>query len=349
MVNPAPATTLELRQQVHWRFNPLLQEWILVSPHRTQRPWQGQTEKVEEEHVPEYDPQCYMCPGNPRARGDSNPRYRGTFVFDNDFPALTPATALLDRNLEDLMVARTESGICRVVCFSPRHDLTLATMSIDAVRNVVDEWVDQCHELGESAPIGYVQVFENRGAMMGASNPHPHCQIWASASLPEIPAREQKAQREHWDRLHSCLLCSYLLLEQKQGERLVMSNSHFVALVPFWAVWPFETLVLPVRHGAALEMLREEERDGLAEILQRLVKCYDRLFGVRFPYSMGFHQKPADDQEHAEWHLHAHFFPPLLRSATVRKFMVGYEMLCMPQRDIPPEEAAERLRKAASS
>ncbi len=342
-------TSIELREHPHWRFNPLSREWLLVSPHRTQRPWQGQTEGVETEPIPQYDPRCYMCPGNVRASGVSNPRYAATFVFDNDFPALLPGTASAEQNLENLIVARTESGICRVLCFSPRHDLTLATMSAAAVRSVVDHWADQYRELGAGTSIGYVQIFENRGAIMGASNPHPHCQIWASASLPDGPAREQEAQREHLERHHSCLLCSYLVLEQKQQERLVMRNAHFVALVPFWAVWPFETTLLPMRHIAALEALTSDERDGLADILHRLAKCYDDLFGVRFPYSMGFHQKPADDREHPEWHLHAHFFPPLLRSATVRKFMVGYEMFCMPQRDILPEEAAERLRRAGNS
>jgi UDPglucose--hexose-1-phosphate uridylyltransferase len=342
-------TSIDLRAHAHWRFDPLTREWLLVSPHRTQRPWQGQTEKAARGQIPEYDPQCYMCPGNLRASGVPNPRYAGTFVFDNDFPALLPGTPSAEENVENLLIARTESGICRVLCFSPRHNLTLATMPVAAVRSVVDDWADQSRELGARTSIGYVQIFENRGAMMGASNPHPHSQIWASASLPGVPAREQETQHEHLARHHSCLLCSYLILEQKQQERLVLRNAHFVAIVPFWATWPFEMMLLPLSHAAGLEALTSEQRDGLADILHRVARCYDQLFGVPFPYSMGFHQKPADRQEHPEWHLHAHFFPPLLRSATVRKFMVGYEMFCMPQRDILPEEAAARLRKAGNS
>lgn len=338
----------ELREHAHWRYNSLSREWILVSPYRTQRPWQGQTEPAATQPVPDYSPDCYMCPGNLRVNGARNPCYDGTFVFDNDFPALLPDTPAAEQNLENLIIARAESGICRVVCFSPRHDLRLATMPATAVRSVVDAWAEQYRELGARPSVNYVQIFENSGAMMGASNPHPHCQIWASAHLPEAPAREQDAQRDHWERHQTCLLCSYRALEEKQRERLVLRSVHFTALVPFWAVWPFETMVIPARHLAAMDELADRERDGLAEILQQIAKCYDRLFGVPFPYSMGFHQRPTDGQAHGEWHLHAHFFPPLLRSATVRKFMVGYEMLCMPQRDILPEDAAERLRAAAA-
>jgi len=342
-------TPLNLNEHPHRRFNPLSREWILVSPHRTQRPWQGQVEKAAEESQPVYDPTCYMCPGNQRAVGLRNPVYETTFVFENDFSALLPDTSpgnLLDR---DLLVARSESGICRVLCFSPRHDLTLARMTQPEIRRVVDLWAAQFHELGEIPFINHVQIFENRGAAMGASNPHPHCQIWANASIPNLPAREQSAQADYHSSHHSCLLCDYLALERERGERIIFENQHFSALVPFWAVWPFETMVLPRRHVATMPELSADEGDGLADVLKRLTTRYNNLFNVSFPYSMGFHQRPTDGLPHPEWHLHAHFFPPLLRSATVRKFMVGYEMLGSPQRDITPEAAAARLREMSDS
>jgi UDPglucose--hexose-1-phosphate uridylyltransferase len=243
-------------------------------------------------------------------------------------------------------VARTERGICRVICFSPRHDLTLPEMELEDIRGVVDVWAAQCEELGALPQIRHVQIFENKGAMMGASNPHPHGQVWANESLPNEPAKELAAQTAYWQERGDCLLCDYLALEERLGERLVCRNEHFTALVPFWAFWPFETMLLSRRHVASLLDLTDAERDGLAEILQRLLTRYDNLFEVSFPYSMGFHQQPTDGRVHPGWHLHAHAYPPLLRSATVRKFMVGYEMLAEPQRDIPAEAAAARLRAA---
>jgi UDPglucose--hexose-1-phosphate uridylyltransferase len=335
----------ELKEYPHRRFNPLTRQWVLVSPHRNQRPWLGQVEKVAGEGRPAYDPACYMCPGNTRAAGARNPDYKTTFVFDNDYPALLADTPEGHLNANGLLVARSESGICRVVCFSPRHDLTIARMSLEELRPVMDLWAEQSRELGSRQFVNYVQVFENRGAMMGASNPHPHCQIWASASLPDEPAKEQLAQQEYQTTRNSCLLCDYLTLERERGERIVFENQSFTVLAPFWAIWPFETLVVAREHFGSLIELTDDQRDALADALKRLSTRYDHLFQISFPYSMGFHQHPSDGQFHPEWHLHAHFYPPLLRSATVRKFMVGYEMLGTPQRDITAENAAARLRE----
>jgi len=330
-------------QDPHRRYNPLLREWVLVSPHRTQRPWQGQVEDADAVSQPGYDPECYLCPGNARAGGVRNPAYTSTFVFDNDFAALKPDTKP-DRFEQGMLVAETEPGICRVLCFSPRHNLTIANMEPADLRQVVDAWVEQFRELGARPGIGYVQIFENRGAMMGASNPHPHCQIWSSGTLPNEVATEQAAQRAWREQHGTCLLCEYAKIEQAAGLRVVEENEDFLAVVPFWAVWPFETMVISKRHMASIDALSGPERDGLADILRRVTSRYNRLFHVSFPYSMGFHQKPTDGEAHEEWHLHVHFYPPLLRSATVRKFLVGYEMLATPQRDITAESAAQRLR-----
>lgn len=333
----------------HRRYNPLTREWVLVSPHRTKRPWQGQVEAVVPEQRPHYDPECYLCPGNQRAGGVSNPDYDSTFVFTNDFAALLPDTP--EGSWEHgqtqsppLLRAMSQRGTCRVVCFSPRHDLTLSQMAIPDLTRVVDIWAEQYEEIGAQPTIGYVQIFENRGAMMGASNPHPHGQIWATEHITQIPALEQVSQLDYAATTGRSLLKDYIDLELELGERLVYTNEHFVALVPFWAVWPFETLVVSRRHVTALPELSHEERQALADVLKQVTIRYDKLFQVSFPYSMGFHQRPTDGQEHLEWHLHAHFYPPLLRSATVRKFMVGFEMLGEAQRDITPEQAAARLR-----
>jgi UDPglucose--hexose-1-phosphate uridylyltransferase len=335
----------------HRRLNALTGEWLLVSPHRTQRPWQGQVEATPADQRPPYDSTCYLCPGNQRAGGLQTPKYLSTYVFDNDFAALLPNTAartvahaINNQAGPALLRAESERGICRVVCFSPRHDLTLAGMDLASLRQVVDTWADQYAELGAIPWVRYVQIFENRGAMMGASNPHPHGQIWATSYLPQHAAREQNTQRDYYAANGRTLLTDYLALELAEGARIVCDNEHFVALVPFWAVWPFETLLISRRPIGALPDLLADERAGLAGILKRLTTRYDNLFEVSFPYSMGFHQRPTDGEAHPEWHLHAHFYPPLLRSATVRKFMVGYELLAEPQRDITPEAAAERLR-----
>jgi UDPglucose--hexose-1-phosphate uridylyltransferase len=335
---------LDLQVTPHRRYNPLTREWVLVSPHRTQRPWQGQVEEKSDQAAVEYDPKCYLCPGNVRAGGVNNPPYTSTFVFDNDFAALRPETTSGRDEEKELLRAEAEAGICRVICFSPRHDLTISTMTLADLGKVVDVWVEQYRELGSLPFINAVQIFENRGAMMGASNPHPHGQIWANASLPNEAAKELNSLSQYRVRHHSCLLCDYLSLEIRNGERLVCQNEDFVALVPFWAVWPFEALVTGRRHTTGLDQLSESERAGLADILKQLTTRYDKLFATAFPYTMGFHQRPTDGEEHSEYHLHAHFYPPLLRSATVRKFMVGYEMLATPQRDITAEQAAARLR-----
>lgn len=335
---------LNLNEDAHRRYNPLRREWVLVSPHRTQRPWQGQVEKAALPVAVHYDPTCYLCPGNPRAGGARNPQYEHTFVFENDYAALRPDTPEGSFEQGNLIVAKSEKGICRVVCFSPDHSLTVARMSRAELRLVVDTWIEQYRDLAAMPFIQSVIIFENRGQMMGASNPHPHCQIWANFSLPNEMTAELASQTEYRAQRNSCLLCDYLRLETQARERIVCENDSFAALVPFWAVWPFETLIVSKAHVASFDDLDDTARDGLADILKRITTRYDNLFEVSFPYTMGFHQRPTDGEAHREWHLHAHFYPPLLRSATVKKFMVGYEMLGTPQRDITAESAAERLR-----
>ena len=337
-----------LQSTAHRRFNPLTRAWVLVSPHRTERPWQGQTEPALVEPTPAYDPNCYLCPGNVRAGGQRNPAYTDTFVFNNDFAALQPETSSAQLDLEEkgIVVAQSESGICRVVCFSSRHDLTLAQMPVTEIRSLIDVWVEEFQNLGRQPSINYVQIFENRGLMMGCSNPHPHGQIWATSTVPNEPRKEQESFAAYQAQHGACLLCDYVKLEKASGERLVCANDYFMALVPFWAIWPYEILVVSKSHVGSMTALTEEARSALADILKCVTSRYDNLFQTSCPYSMGFHQQPTDDEEHNEWHFHAHFYPPLLRSASVRKFMVGFEMLGSPQRDITPEYAAERLRQA---
>jgi UDPglucose--hexose-1-phosphate uridylyltransferase len=332
-----------LQNTPHRRFNPLTREWILVSPHRTQRPWQGKVERVAPETNLQFDPSCYLCPGNERAGGARNLKYTSTFVFDNDYAALLPDIPQVSANADDLLVARSEAGICRVACFSPRHDLTIPLMTAGEIRQVVDVWSQQFQDLEKLSWIRHIQIFENRGALMGASNPHPHCQIWATASLPNVPVRELSAFEEYATTKKACLLCDYLRLELENKQRIVCQNDGFAAVVPYWAEWPFEILLLSKRHIAAMHELSPDERDFLSDILKQVAIRYDNLFQTAFPYSMGFHQRPSDGGAHPEWHFHAHYYPPLLRSATVRKFMVGFEMLATPQRDITPESAANLM------
>jgi UDPglucose--hexose-1-phosphate uridylyltransferase len=337
--------TLNPQEHPHRRLNPLTGEWIFVSPHRARRPWQGKVEAAPPVNRPSYDPGCYLCPGNARAGTEKNPAYQSTFVFDNDFSALLPDTPAVLSDNAGLLVAQGEPGRCRVVCFSPRHDLTLAELTAEEIRAVVDVWAEEYRALGALPFVKYVQIFENKGELMGCSNPHPHCQIWAEQTVPGEPSKEMK-QLKAYRRTHGrCLLCDYLKLERKRGERIVLENEGFTVIVPFWAVWPFETLVISRRHFGSLSDIREQERDMLADVIRRITARYDNMFNVSFPYSSGFHQSPTDGRAHPEWHFHMHFLPPLLRSATVKKFMVGYEMLGNPQRDITPERSAERLRE----
>ncbi|HSJ45885.1 MAG TPA: UDP-glucose--hexose-1-phosphate uridylyltransferase [Euzebyales bacterium] len=326
----------------HRRYDPLTDAWVLVSPDRTTRPWRGATDGGPPERRPAYDSYCYLCPGNERAGGRRNPGYDGTFVFDNDFPSLRPDTSDDVWSASPLLHAEGQPGVCRVLCFHPRHDLTLARMRTTQIRAVVDVWVDQTDEL--SRRYAWVQLFENSGEQMGASNPHPHGQLWALTRLPQRAAVENRQQR-HWHaELGAPLLVHYGEREAADGQRIVVDNDHWMAVVPFWAVWPFEILLLPRRHVRRLPELSDVERDALADVLRRLLVRYDNLFQVPFPYSMGWHGAPGAGGDDGHWQLHAHFYPPLLRSATVRKFMVGFEMLGEAQRDLTAEQAAARLR-----
>ena len=331
----------------HRRLNLLTGQWVLVSPHRARRPWQGQVEKAPVEHLPHYDPSCYLCPGNMRNTGNHNPPYTGTFVFDNDFAALLPPDTgeAGEAQKTGILQAEPDNGLCRVICFSPRHDLTLPELSQLEVEAVIHTWTGQTLDLGSLDFINYVQVFENKGAMMGASNPHPHSQVWSTQAIPNEPATELARQADYLREHGNCLLCDYVAAERAAGERVVASNEHFTAVVPFWAVWPFEVMLLSNRHLGALADLTPAEVSGLADVIRQVTTRYDNLFEVSFPYSMGFHQTPTNGNAYPAHHLHAHYYPPLLRSATVRKFMVGYEMLGMPQRDLTPETAAARLRE----
>lgn len=337
----------ELNNYPHRRKNILTGEWILVSPHRTQRPWQGEISKADVETRPQYDPNCYLCPGNKRANGETNPNYESTFVFTNDFSALLediPSTKL-DNNL---LIAKSEKGICRVVNFSPRHDLTLAEMSETDIEKVIDTWIEEFKMLSSKPFINYVQIFENKGSIMGNSNPHPHCQIWAQENIPIEPSKELKNFKKYFKKHKRSLLSDYLKLELKLNERIVYENNSFVVLVPFWAIWPYETLIISKRKIANIAQFKSDEKKDFANALKVITTKYDNLFQTSFPYSAGIHQAPTDGKEHKEWHLHMHFYPPLLRSATIKKFMVGYEMLAEPQRDITPEQSAKVLSQLST-
>ncbi len=344
----APPQNPAAFQAPHRRYNPLRRQWVLVSPQRTQRPWQGEVGKTSAFGGPHYDPACYLCPGNARAGGAHTPVYEHVYVFDNDYAAILPTSPPMPEGRSPLLRAEEEHGRCRVLCFHPDHSLTLARMEPADVARVIEAWVGQVTELSADPTIRYVQIFENRGAMMGASNPHPHCQIWATGHVPDEPAAEAAAQSEYFDRHGSLMLVDYVVLEARERTRVVCENDAFLCVVPWWAVWPFETLVLPRERVSTLQAFSAKQRAGLADILQQITIRYDNLFETSFPYTMGFHGAPCDGAEHAGFQWHAHFYPPLLRSATVKKFMVGFEMLGMPQRDITAEGAADRLRAVSA-
>ena len=328
----------------HKRFNLLTGDWVLVSPHRMNRPWNGKQEEVARDTRPSYDPGCYLCPGNKRATDVNNPDYKEPYVFVNDFSALTEDTPKGSYDQSNLLRAESESGICKVICFSPRHDLTLAQMDVPGITKVVKLWINEFNSLASNPDIRYIQIFENKGEVMGCSNPHPHGQIWSSSSVPLEVSKESATQEAYFREHGKSLLSDYLELELKQNERVILENEHFVVVTPFWAVWPYETLLMSKRHVTAINEMNDEEQVALAEIINHLTIKYDNLFLTSFPYSAGMHQAPVNSGPQPHWHWHMHFYPPLLRSATVKKFMVGYEMLANPQRDITAESAAQTLK-----
>ncbi len=328
----------------HRRYDPLSGRHVLVSPHRALRPWSGASEEAARPR-PSFDPGCYLCPGVERASGERNPDYESLYVFDNDFPAVRPDAPVPAGSEDPFHEAIPVSGTTRVICFSPDHSKTLPDLPVAAIRAVIDAWCSEARTLGER--YASVQVFENKGAAMGCSNPHPHGQIWATDFVPDEVAREDRNQAEWLKRHGATTLLDLAEREQSSGERVVVETERWLAIVPFWATWPFETLLLPRFPVTRLQDLGAAERDDLAAALKELTIRFDNLFETSFPYSMGWHGAPngADD---AGWQLHAHFYPPLLRSASVRKFMVGFEILAEAQRDLTPEQAAERLRAAGT-
>lgn len=334
--------------QPHHRLNILTGEKVLVSPHRNNRPWQGQVEDIHAGNLPTYDSTCYLCPTNKRADGTNNPDYTDTFVFTNDYSAILENTAEGTFNQADLLQATAERGLCKVITFSPRHDLTLPEMDSSAILKVVDLWQQEFNILTQKEWIKYIQIFENKGAIMGCSNPHPHGQIWSQSSLPNEILIETARQKAYYEKNKTSMLQAYIELELSLNERVIIDNDHFVALVPYWAIWPFETMIISKRHLQHIGQFTAEEKADLAKTLQELTIRYDNIYSTSFPYSAGMHQAPVNDGVHEEWHWHMHFYPPLLRSASIKKFMVGYEMLGSPQRDITPEQAAAIIKKQST-
>ena len=334
---------MNTQEYSHKRRNILTGEWVLVSPHRAKRPWQGQEEKIVKEKRPSYDDNCYLCPGNTRANGEVNPNYADVFVFQNDFAALQQDSPNFEET-SPFFQAKSEQGICKVICFSPDHSKSLAEMSVDAITKVVATWKNEYTELASNPIINYVQIFENKGAVMGCSNPHPHGQIWSQSSLPNEVIKKTTHQKEYFEKSQKSLLGDYLNEERNKKERILFENEHFVVMVPFWAVWPFETMIIPKQHQAHIGLMNAEQEIAFAEAIATITKGYDVLFDCSFPYSSGIHQAPTNGENQDHWHWHMSFYPPLLRSATVKKFMVGYEMFGSPQRDITAEQAADRLR-----
>ena len=332
-----------LQDYSHKRFNILTGEWVLVSPHRAKRPWQGQNEAVNNEVRPAHDPSCYLCSGNTRINGEVNPKYTDVFIFTNDFAALQNNSPSFQVD-EGLFKAQSETGICKVICFSPDHSKSLADMTAEEIQKVVFAWQKEYETLGKEPSINYVQIFENKGAVMGCSNPHPHGQIWSQSTLPNEVDKKNTQQLEYYKNHKMSILEKYIQQELEANERIIFQNDAFVVLVPFWAIWPFETMIVPKKHKKNISELNDDEALQFAEAIAVITKTYDKLFNTSFPYSSGIHQAPTNGEDNNHWHFHMSFYPPLLRSATVKKFMVGYEMFGTPQRDITAEQAAQRLK-----
>ncbi len=342
----------KLQESTHNRLNPLTGEWVKVSPHRTKRPWQGQVEDVQIPSSIKYEPSCYLCPTNTRSNKETNPNYKNTYVFTNDFSALLKDSDSESHSFgpNNLLQAKGEKGICKVICFSPRHDLTISRMKVDDIVQIIQVWKEQYNELGNYSYINHVQIFENKGSIMGCSNPHPHGQIWAEEIIPNLPSIELQKQTEYYKDNGSYMLLDYAKYELKENIRTVYSNDDFIVVVPYWATWPYETMILPLNKNITnLNDLSKENEINLAKAISTLTIKYDNLFKTNFPYSMGIHQKPTDGNDYLGNIMHFHFFPPLLRSASVKKFMVGYELLAMAQRDITAETAAKQLRELSST
>lgn len=333
-----------LENHSHKRYNILTGEWVLVSPHRTKRPWLGQEDKITDKKRISYDSNCYLCPTNKRANRDFNPKYNDVFVFENDFAALEKDIPSFQVD-NGLLQAKSESGICKVVCYSPNHSKTMADLTIDEIENVISIWQREYINLGKIEGINYIQIFENKGELMGASNPHPHGQIWAQNSIPNEVIKKDANQKKYFEEKGKTLLEDYISQELDLDKRKVFENNSFVVLIPFWAVWPYEAMIIPKKAQSDISLMNKNQKNDFAEALKQLTMGYDKIFNCSFPYSAGIHQAPTNNNSNEYWHWHMSFYPPLLRSATVKKFMVGYEMFAMPQRDITAESAAKRIKE----